>query len=64
MKTKRPFRRVALAIARDLFTDGAGRRANRLMMMHGPLNDERSGGGYIEKAVADRIEERLNRTRR
>jgi hypothetical protein len=51
-----PARAIAEFIARDLFTDGQGKRANRLMMMHGGLDDERAGGGWSEKAVADRIE--------
>ncbi len=56
----RPFRAIAAAIARDLFTDGAGNRADRLAMKHGN-QVETEGSGWCEKAVSDRIEDHLVR---
>lgn len=61
MRTKRPFHVVAKSIARDLFTDGRGKRAARLAMKHKDGAGEREGSGWCEKAAANRIEEHLTR---
>jgi hypothetical protein len=53
-QAKRAARRLSYRIAKDLFTDGSGKRAKRLLMLHG--DDERPGAGWCQNAVADRIE--------
>lgn len=48
---------LAAKIAVELFTDGCGRRADRLQFMHRqPDGSERAGVGWCLKAAADRIE--------
>ncbi len=44
--------RLSKKIARDLFTDGHGNRATRLVMEFGGKQD---GCGWAEFAVADRV---------
>lgn len=51
-------RALAERIARDLFTNGGGERAQRFVL---ELPDGRNGGGWIEAAAADRIEDALAR---
>lgn len=60
-KKNNPHRKLAEKIARSLFTDGQGERADRLQMMHKthPSPSERAGAGWCEAAVADRIAEIL-----
>lgn len=49
-------KRLSAKIARCLFTDGSGKRAQRLVMEHnGAL-----GAGWVEAAMADRIAELLH----
>jgi hypothetical protein len=53
-----PIRWLAEEIAKDLFTDGTGVRARRL------VHEDESGrlrGGWAEKPVADRVEDLLRR---
>ena len=55
-------RRLARRIARDLFTNGLGRRVDRLAMMIGLEGGaERMLGGWSERAVADRVADVLRR---
>ena len=49
---RKRLRRLAARIAGDLFTNGAGHHATRLVL---ELNDGGNGGGWSEKAAADRI---------
>ena len=51
-------RQVAETIAQDLFTNGNGDRAKRLVS---ELPDGRDGGGWCESAVVDRIAMMLDR---
>ncbi len=54
---KRPYLAIAKMIARDLFTEGgSGKHADRLLQMHGPTGKEKSGAGWSEGPLADRIE--------
>jgi hypothetical protein len=50
-------RQLACKIAEDLFTNGAGKRAQRLVL---EMPDLRNGGGWIESAVTSVIEKHLN----
>lgn len=47
---------LAEAIARDLFTNGSGERAQRLVL---ELPGKRDGGGWCEEAMSNRIAEHL-----
>jgi hypothetical protein len=49
-------RELACKIANDLFTNGAGKHAQRLVLEMPGLKD---GGGWCESAVADMIEDHL-----
>ena len=51
--------KIAAKIARDLFTDGDGRRASRLVPEDRAKPIDSSG--WSERAVADRIAEHLRR---
>lgn len=51
--------RVARTIAEDLFTDGRGERANRLVMEFGEIRSGNYGGGWVERAIADRVAEHI-----
>lgn len=58
-------RKLARTIARDLFTNGAGDRADRLICVQEPEGTQgpkTNLGGWCEKAVADRIVGILNGT--
>jgi hypothetical protein len=55
--------RLARRIARDLFTDGAGHRAGRLVFEY-PNGQRIEGTGWSEKAFADRIARLMKATTR
>lgn len=50
------FRNVARQVAADLFSDGKGGKANRLVL---ELGEKIPGSGWSEVALEDRIVERL-----
>jgi hypothetical protein len=50
-------KQLACEIAKHLFTNGAGKRAQRLVLELPNLQD---GGGWCEAAVVDVIEDHLN----
>lgn len=50
---------LANKIARDIFTNGAKKRANRLVL---ELPGGRNGGGWCEMAVADLIDRHLSKS--
>ncbi len=54
---KRQIRNIAKAIASDLFTNGVGQHAGRLVLVSLKLDDapERNLGGWSEGAVVDRV---------
>jgi hypothetical protein len=53
-------RQFAEQIARDLFTNGLGQRADRLLLVR-DVDPPSSLGGWSEEAMADRIEEALSK---
>jgi hypothetical protein len=53
---RRGLRRLARRIAKDLFTTGAGHRCERLVLT---FPDGTNGGGWSERALADKIEREL-----
>jgi len=54
-------RGVAEQIADDLFRNGSGQKAERLVL---ELSDGRNGGGWCRRAVVDRVNAKLRATRR
>jgi hypothetical protein len=50
-------RQLACEIAKSLFTNGAGKRAHRLVL---EMSNGSNGGGWIESSVARVIEEHLD----
>ena len=52
MKCTENLRKLAKQIANDLFTNGSGQEADRLVL---ELPGKRDGGGWCKRAVEDRI---------
>lgn len=50
--TRTTLRHIARAIAVDLFTDGRGEVADRLVLVD---KENKQGAGWCQQAVADRI---------
>lgn len=57
--TNQDLKAIAAKIARDLFTDGAGRRGTRLVMEY--RGEHVGESGWSESALADRIAQHLKR---
>src|SRR5688572_9904380 len=61
-KQRRHLQALAEEIARDLFTNGAGQRAKRLVLLREyEVNVEHSLGGWGEKPMADHIAQLLQK---
>lgn len=60
-KQLRPHRTLARRIAKELFTNGVGVKATRLVLIRDVEAGIRDLGGWAEKPLADQIERVLDR---